>query len=41
MSADFISLRTPQGFNSVGAGKLPGHLGVVITEVSGSAASCR
>jgi uncharacterized protein (TIGR00369 family) len=35
MSADFLTLRTPQKFNDVGAGKLPGHLGIVITEVSG------
>lgn len=34
MSADFLSLRTPQTFNNVGARKLPGHLGILITEVS-------
>jgi 1,4-dihydroxy-2-naphthoyl-CoA hydrolase len=34
VSADFIALRTPQRFNSAGARKLPGHLGIVITEVS-------
>jgi 1,4-dihydroxy-2-naphthoyl-CoA hydrolase len=28
------SRRTPERFNSAGAGKLPGHLGIVITEVS-------
>ena len=39
MSADFRTLRTPQRFNSVGAGKLPGHLGIVITEVSESRVS--
>jgi 1,4-dihydroxy-2-naphthoyl-CoA hydrolase len=39
MSADFISLRTPQRFNSAGADKLPGHLGIVITEVSASRVS--
>ncbi len=39
MSADFRTLRTPQRFNSVGAGKLPGHLGIVITEVSASRVS--
>ncbi len=39
MSADFLSLRTPQRFNSVGAGKLPGHLGIRITEVSESRVS--
>lgn len=27
-------LRTPEGFNEAGASKLPGHLGLVITEVS-------
>ena len=39
MSADFITLRTPQRFNSAGAGKLPGHLGIVITEVTASRVS--
>jgi 1,4-dihydroxy-2-naphthoyl-CoA hydrolase len=39
MSADFLTLRTPQKFNDAGAGKLPGHLGIVITEVSGSRVS--
>jgi 1,4-dihydroxy-2-naphthoyl-CoA hydrolase len=39
MSADFITLRTPQKFNAVGARKLPGHLGIVITEVSASRVS--
>lgn len=34
MSADFLILRTPQAFNSIGAGKLPGHLGIMITEIS-------
>jgi 1,4-dihydroxy-2-naphthoyl-CoA hydrolase len=34
MSSDFLTQLTPQGFNSVGARKLPGHLGIVITEVS-------
>lgn len=29
-----LSRRTPERFNSAGAGKLPGHLGIVITEVS-------
>jgi uncharacterized protein (TIGR00369 family) len=28
------SLRTPEQFNSAGAHNLPGHLGIVITEVS-------
>ena len=39
MNADFSTLRTPQKFNSIGAGKLPGHLGIVITEVSASRVS--
>jgi 1,4-dihydroxy-2-naphthoyl-CoA hydrolase len=39
MSVDFRTLRTPQGFNSAGARKLPGHLGIVITEVSASRVS--
>jgi 1,4-dihydroxy-2-naphthoyl-CoA hydrolase len=39
VSADFITLRTPQRFNSAGASKLPGHLGIVITEVSASRVS--
>ena len=39
MSSDFITLRTPQRFNSAGARKLPGHLGIVITEVSSSRVS--
>ena len=34
MSTDFIRLRTPESFNAGGAHKLPGHLGVVITEVT-------
>jgi 1,4-dihydroxy-2-naphthoyl-CoA hydrolase len=34
MSTDFRTMRTPQSFNGAGAGKLPGHLGIVITEVS-------
>jgi len=29
-------MRTPEGFNSAGARKLPGHLGIVITEVNES-----
>ena len=36
MTADFITLRTPERFNGAGAGKLPGHLGIVITEVDPS-----
>jgi uncharacterized protein (TIGR00369 family) len=39
MSAGFTTLRTPQNFNSAGAGKLPGHLGIVITEVGASRVS--
>ena len=39
MSTDFSTLRTPQKFNSIGVGKLPGHLGIVITEVSASRVS--
>jgi uncharacterized protein (TIGR00369 family) len=39
MSADFISMRTPEKFNSAGARKLPGHLGIIITEVSASRVS--
>jgi 1,4-dihydroxy-2-naphthoyl-CoA hydrolase len=34
MSNDFVRMRTPESFNRAGAGKLPGHLGVVITEVT-------
>jgi 1,4-dihydroxy-2-naphthoyl-CoA hydrolase len=36
MSAEFITMRTPETFNAVGARKLPGHLGITITEVSAS-----
>ena len=36
MSDIFTSGRTPERFNSAGARKLPGHLGIVITEVSDS-----
>jgi 1,4-dihydroxy-2-naphthoyl-CoA hydrolase len=32
--SEFTTLRTPQKFNSAGANKLPGHLGIVIMEVS-------
>jgi 1,4-dihydroxy-2-naphthoyl-CoA hydrolase len=39
MSADFLSARTPQRFNSIGVGKLPGHLGIIITEVSAARVS--
>ena len=36
MSTDFIATRTPESFNQAGARKLPGHLGIVITEVNAS-----
>jgi uncharacterized protein (TIGR00369 family) len=36
MSDTPIAKRTPERFNSAGARKLPGHLGIVITEVSES-----
>jgi 1,4-dihydroxy-2-naphthoyl-CoA hydrolase len=36
MSNALTSLRTPDTFNKSGAAKLPGHLGIVITEVSDS-----
>ena len=36
MSDILTSARTPERFNSAGARKLPGHLGIVITEVSDS-----
>jgi 1,4-dihydroxy-2-naphthoyl-CoA hydrolase len=39
MSGDFLSLRTPERFNGAGARKLPGHLGIVITEVGASLVS--
>jgi 1,4-dihydroxy-2-naphthoyl-CoA hydrolase len=39
MSAEFITMRTPETFNAVGARKLPGHLGIIITEVSASRVS--
>jgi 1,4-dihydroxy-2-naphthoyl-CoA hydrolase len=39
MSPDFRAMRTPESFNSAGGRKLPGHLGVVITEVSASRVS--
>ena len=39
MSADFIAMRTPERFNKIGAGKLPGHLGIVITQVSAARVS--
>jgi uncharacterized protein (TIGR00369 family) len=36
LSSPLITARTPDAFNSFGARKLPGHLGIVITEVSAS-----
>jgi 1,4-dihydroxy-2-naphthoyl-CoA hydrolase len=39
MSAEFTRSRTPQSFNTAGARKLPGHLGIVITEVSAARVS--
>ncbi|HXI49257.1 MAG TPA: PaaI family thioesterase [Steroidobacteraceae bacterium] len=36
MSDILTSARTPERFNSAGARKLPGHLGIVITEASDS-----
>jgi uncharacterized protein (TIGR00369 family) len=36
LSKDFIAMRTPESFNRAGARKLPGHLGIVITEVGES-----
>ena len=39
MSADFITVRTPERFNSIGASKLPGHLGIIITQVSATRVS--
>jgi 1,4-dihydroxy-2-naphthoyl-CoA hydrolase len=36
MNAEFITMRTPETFNAAGARKLPGHLGITITEVSAS-----
>jgi 1,4-dihydroxy-2-naphthoyl-CoA hydrolase len=34
MSADLLRMRTPESFNAGGARKLPGYLGIVITEVT-------
>jgi uncharacterized protein (TIGR00369 family) len=36
LSNEFITMRTPEGFNRAGARKLPGYLGIVITEVGES-----
>jgi uncharacterized protein (TIGR00369 family) len=34
MSSDLIGMRTPESFNAGGARKLPGHLGIVITDIT-------
>jgi 1,4-dihydroxy-2-naphthoyl-CoA hydrolase len=34
MSTELLGMRTPQSFNAGGARKLPGYLGIVITEVT-------
>ena len=34
MSSEFFRARTMQSFNAGGAGKLPGYLGILITEVT-------
>ena len=39
MSPEFITMRTPEAFNQAGARKLPGHLGIIITEVSAARVS--
>jgi uncharacterized protein (TIGR00369 family) len=39
MSPEFITARTPEVFNQAGARKLPGHLGIIITEVSAARVS--
>jgi 1,4-dihydroxy-2-naphthoyl-CoA hydrolase len=39
LSHDMKTLRTPESFNKAGARKLPGHLGIVITEVDPSRVS--
>jgi uncharacterized protein (TIGR00369 family) len=36
MNTEFTAMRTPEAFNLAGARKLPGHLGIIITEVSAS-----
>jgi uncharacterized protein (TIGR00369 family) len=36
VSTPLTKLRTPESFNSIGMQKLPGYLGIVITEVSQS-----
>src|SRR5258707_3355280 len=39
MSPEFMTMRTPEAFNQAGARKLPGHLGILITEVSAARVS--
>jgi len=39
MNTEFTAMRTPEAFNLAGARKLPGHLGIIITEVSASRVS--
>ena len=39
MNTEFTAMRTPEAFNLAGARKLPGHLGIFITEVSASRVS--
>jgi uncharacterized protein (TIGR00369 family) len=39
MSPEFIATRTPEAFNRAGARKLPGHLGIIITDLSASRVS--
>src|SRR5258707_9037959 len=39
MSPEFMTVRTPEAFNQAGARKLPGHLGILITEVSAARVS--
>ena len=39
MSIDFSRMRTAESFNEAGARKLPGHLGIVITEVTAARVS--
>ena len=34
MSTELLGMRTPESFNAGGARKLPGYLGIVITEVT-------
>jgi uncharacterized protein (TIGR00369 family) len=36
---EFITARTPEAFNRAGGRKLPGHLGIIITEVSAARVS--